>query len=78
MTGALEAAHVATEAVASTWHSPALVCAEICRIGERMESAPTSTQALRERVYSAWNDEQWRYDIRRGVQGMPSLRRGYD
>ncbi|HEY6714255.1 MAG TPA: hypothetical protein VI055_18560 [Rubrobacter sp.] len=38
-----------------------------------MESAPTSTQAERERVYSAWNDEQWRYDIRRRVQGMPSL-----
>jgi hypothetical protein len=69
----LEAVHVATEAVASTWHSRALVCAEVCRTGERMESAPTSTQAERERPYSAENDEQGRYDIRRGVQGMPAL-----
>ena len=29
----LEAAHVGTEAVASAWHSRALVCAEVCRIG---------------------------------------------
>ena len=62
----LEAAHVAAEAVASTWHSRALVCAEVCRIGERMESAPTSTQAERERVYSVEYDEQGHYDIRRG------------
>jgi hypothetical protein len=38
-----------------------------------MESAPTSTQAERERVYSAEYDEQWRYDIRRGTEGMPAL-----
>jgi hypothetical protein len=54
----LEAAHVATEVVASAWLSRALVCAEVCRIGERMEPAPTSTQAERERVYSAGYDEQ--------------------
>jgi hypothetical protein len=71
----LEAAHLATEAVASTWYSRALVCAEVCRIGERMESAPTSTQAESERVYSAEYDEQGRYDIRRGAEGMPSLQR---
>ena len=29
----LEAAHVGTEAIASAWHSRALVCAEVCRIG---------------------------------------------
>ena len=69
----LEAAHVAAWAVASTWQSRALVCAEVCRIGERMESAPTSTHAERERVYSAEYDEQGRYDIRRGTEGMPSL-----
>jgi hypothetical protein len=62
----LEAAHVATEAVASTWLSGALVCAEICRIGERMEPTPTSTQAERGRVYSAEYDEERRYEIRRG------------
>jgi hypothetical protein len=39
-----------------------------------MEPAPTSTQAERERLYSAENDEQGRYDIRRGVQGMPALK----
>jgi len=66
----LEAAHVTTEAVASTWHSRALVCAEVCRIGERMEPTPTSTQAERERVYSAEYDEQGRYEMRRGVYGM--------
>ena len=53
-----EAAHVATEAVASAWQSRALVCAEVCRIGERMKPAPTSTQAEREQIYSAEYDEQ--------------------
>jgi hypothetical protein len=70
-----EAAHGATEAVASTWHSRALVCAEVCRIGERMEPAPISTQAERERVYSTEYDEQGRYDFRRGAEGMPSPQR---
>jgi hypothetical protein len=37
-----------------------------------MEPAPTSTQAERERIYSAEYDEQGRYDIRRGFQGMPA------
>lgn len=69
----LEAARVVTYAVASTWQSRALVCAEVCRIGERMESAPTSTQAERERGYSAAYDEQERNDTRRGAKGMPSL-----
>jgi hypothetical protein len=44
---------IATEAVASAWHSRALVCPEVCRIGKRMEPAPTSTHAERERVYPA-------------------------
>ncbi len=39
-----------------------------------MESALISTQAERERVYSAEYDEQGRYDIRRGAEGMPSLK----
>jgi hypothetical protein len=65
----LEAVHVATEAVASTWHSRALVCAVVCRIGERMEPAPTSTQAEREQVYSAEYEEQGRYDVRPGNAG---------
>ena len=43
---------LAAEAVASAWHSRALVCPEVCRIGERMEPAATNTQAERERVYS--------------------------
>ena len=68
-----EAAHVATEAVASAWQSRALVCAEVCRIGERMKPAPTSTQAEREQIYSAEYDEQGRYDTRRWIEGMPSL-----
>jgi hypothetical protein len=38
-----------------------------------MEPAPTSTQAKRERVYSAEHDKQGCYDIRRGTQGMPAL-----
>jgi hypothetical protein len=38
-----------------------------------MESAPISTQAERERVYSAGYDEQGRYDIRRGAERMLSL-----
>ena len=59
-----EAAHVATEAIASAWQSRALVCAEVCRIGERMKPAPTSTQAEREQIYSAEYDEQERYDTR--------------
>jgi hypothetical protein len=65
----LEAAHVATETVASTWQSRALVCAYVCRIGERMEPAPTSTQAERGRVYSVEYDVQGRYEIRRGNAG---------
>jgi hypothetical protein len=69
----LEAAHLAAEAVASAWHSRALVCAEVCRIGERMEPAPTRTQAERERVYSAEYDGQGRYDIRRWAEGLPPL-----
>ena len=52
------------EAVASAWQSRALVCAEVCRIGERMKPAPTSTQAEREQIYSAEYDEQGRYDTR--------------
>ena len=65
---------IATEAIASTWNSGALVCAEeVCRIGERMESALTSTQAERERVYSAEYDEHGRYDIRRRVGEFPLL-----
>jgi hypothetical protein len=71
----LEAAHAAAEAVASAWPSRALVCAEVYRIGGRMESAPTSNQAECERVYSAEYDEQGRYDIRRGAEGMPSVQR---
>jgi hypothetical protein len=39
-----------------------------------MESAPISTQAERERGYWAEYDEQGRYDIRRGAEGMPSLK----
>ncbi len=70
----LDAAHVGTEAVASAWHSRALVCAEGCRIGERMESAPTSNQAERERGYSAEYADQGRYGIHRGAEGMPSLK----
>jgi uncharacterized protein YkwD len=69
----LEAAHVATEAVASAWQSRALVCAEVCRIGERMKPAPTSTQAEREQIYSAEYDEQGRYDTRRWIEGMPEM-----
>jgi hypothetical protein len=38
-----------------------------------MEPAPTSTQAVRERLYSTEYDEQERYDIRRGAERMPSL-----
>jgi len=38
-----------------------------------MESALTSTQAERERVYSAEYDEQWRYDIRGWVEEFPLL-----
>jgi hypothetical protein len=38
-----------------------------------MEPAPTSTQAARKQGYSAEYDEQGRYDIRRGAEGMPSL-----
>ena len=38
-----------------------------------MQPAPTSTQAARERLYSAEYDEQERYDIRRGDERMPSL-----
>jgi len=34
-------------------------------MGEGMASAPTSTQAERERVYSDEYDEQGRYDIGR-------------
>ena len=64
---------VAAWVVASTWQSRALVCAEVCRIGERMEPAPSSTQAERERLFSAEYDEQERYDIRRGAERMPSL-----
>jgi hypothetical protein len=56
-------------AVASAWQSRALVCAYVYRIGERMEAAPTSTQAERERVYSVAYDELGRYDIRRGNAG---------
>ena len=69
----LEAAHAAAEAVASAWPSRALVCAEVYRIGGRMESAPTSNQAECERVYSAEYDEQGRYDIRRWAEGLPPL-----
>jgi hypothetical protein len=64
---------IATEAVASAWHSRALVCPEVCRIEERMEPAPTSTQAERERVYAAEYDEQGRYDICRWVEEFPPL-----
>jgi hypothetical protein len=71
--GDCSAARISAWAVASTWHSRALVCAEVCRIGERVEPAPTSTQAERERLYSAEYDEQERYDIRRGAERMPSL-----
>jgi hypothetical protein len=38
-----------------------------------MEPAPSSTQAERERLFSAEYDEQERYDIRRGAERMPSL-----
>jgi hypothetical protein len=69
----LEGAQVATEAVASAWHSPALVWAEVYRIGERMVPAPTSILAERQRIYSDNDDEQVRYDIHRGIGAMPAL-----
>jgi hypothetical protein len=42
-----------------------------------MEPAPTSIQAEHERIYSAEYDEQERYDIRRGAEGIPALK-GHD
>ena len=62
--------HVATEAVARAWQSRALVCAYVYRIGERMEAAPISTQAERERIYSVVCDEQGATTF---AEGMPAL-----
>jgi hypothetical protein len=59
--------------VASTWHSRALVWAEVYLIGEWMVPAQTSILAEHQRVYSDNDDEQVRYDIHRGIGAMPAL-----
>jgi hypothetical protein len=48
------------------------MCLSLSNWGE--ESTPTSTQAERARVYSVEYDEQGRYDIRCGTEGLPALK----